>query len=135
LLSYSRYSPPFTETGGYITGFRRARNWSPILSQFNPVHIRFNITSAFSSTSSKWAFPFSFRDKHYLNSSNFSHACYVPCPFHHPNNVHWTEQIMKLLSDEFCPSSINNCALTELAYRPTEQWFQPGVREGTLGGT
>jgi predicted phosphohydrolase len=52
--------------------------------------------------SSKWSITFSFPDQNLVYISSLPHTCYMPRPchsswFHHPNNIGWGVQIIKLL--------------------------------------
>jgi len=70
--------------------------------------IRSNIIFLSVPRSFEWPLPFRFYDRHFVCIFHLSHPCYVPrpchpSPFHHPNNILWSIQIMKLLVMQFSP--------------------------------
>ena len=82
----------------------------PILSQLDPVHtptshfhkIHLNIILPSTSGSPKWSLSLRFPQHNPVYTSPLSHACYMPLSshsslFHHPHNIRWAVQIIKLL--------------------------------------
>ena len=86
----------------------------PVLSQFDPVHIRtshflknhLNIILPSTPRSPKWSL--SFRFPHQTLYTPLPHMRHMPRPshssrFYHPNNIGWGVQIIKLLIVQFSP--------------------------------
>jgi hypothetical protein len=81
-----------------------------ILSQLNPVHI---CVLYFPKIHSNILSPiiFTFPDQNCVRISHLSHACYMPRQsyrswLHHPNNIWWIVQVMKLLVTLSSPASL-----------------------------
>jgi hypothetical protein len=94
----------------------RIHNCKPpvsVLSQPNPVHtptshfLKIYLTIILPSTpgSPQWALSLRVPHQNPIHASLLPHSCYMPRPSHshHPHNIGWRAQIMKLLIMKFSP--------------------------------
>jgi hypothetical protein len=100
--------PTFYGTRMFITACIRIRRWSHswarfIQFTFSYPTIHSNIILLPKPRPSKWSRPFRISGQNCVYPSHFSHACYMPHPsniplYDHPNNIWWSEQVMKFLT-------------------------------------